>query len=465
MEETPAEKIIRLTGSLSSYKAHMTRSFNTVTTLCTTSTNHPSSRAAAKLQDQLDKLDAIWDSAQDVLLSLGEVDGGNFENYEKDAKTMAKQYEEAAENLLKTMSQLNKQPTPQPSQPPATTSDNGSTKPNDVLKPFTLTCEHTPVEFRHWQKKFKAYYQASAMDKRPVSEQHAYFQNCIDIKLEQRIQDKIDEDTPIFDCPNRTLSYMKALQDDFLVRYPLFTRRLDFFRYTQAQGQSFTDFSAILRSKGEEADLHELQPEDIYVFRYICGTSDQELKAKFLKRSSPKKEDLESEARAHESAASSMHAMSSGVNAVKSQSSNQSHRPRSQSRGRNNNEQSSSKPKCYRCGMKNHHTDQCKRTNVYCKHCDLKSHSTEACFSKGKRGRSSNRSRQTSNTENNQASQINVVRYERANGAKPTPRMEVRVEASKAHLCISHPRQNQLPPQLGKREVLCYHQSMYVTSL
>ena len=58
--------------------------------------------------------------------------------------------------------------------------------------------EHNPVEFRHWQRKYKVYHEANNFETRPVSEQQGYFLNCIDSKLEQRIQDKASEKTPIY---------------------------------------------------------------------------------------------------------------------------------------------------------------------------------------------------------------------------------------------------------------------------
>ena len=125
--------------------------------------------------------------------------------------------------------------------PPA--SDQGFARPNEALKPFTLTCENNPIEFRTWQRKFRVYYTTSSFDKRNLEEQQAYTTNCLDPKLEQRIQAKIETDTPVFGKEN---SIMKALEDDLLIRFPMFNRRLEFFQCTQSKGQSFTDFCAVL---------------------------------------------------------------------------------------------------------------------------------------------------------------------------------------------------------------------------
>ena len=75
--------------------------------------------------------------------------------------------------------------------------------------------------------------------------------------------------------------------------WPLFNRRLDFFRFEQKDGQQFSDFAAKLELKALEADLHTLTPEEIMVHWLICGCKITELKEKFLRLDSPDKAALE----------------------------------------------------------------------------------------------------------------------------------------------------------------------------
>ena len=41
--------------------------------------------------------------------------------------------------------------------------DDRIRKPNDALKPFTLTRDHSPVEFTQWLDQYEAYYTSSKM--------------------------------------------------------------------------------------------------------------------------------------------------------------------------------------------------------------------------------------------------------------------------------------------------------------
>jgi hypothetical protein len=54
------------------------------------------------------------------------------------------------------------------------------------------------------------------------------------------------------------------LKNEFLVEHPLFSRRLDFFRFKQGYGQSMSDAMADLRKLGDQATLDET---DLYIMR------------------------------------------------------------------------------------------------------------------------------------------------------------------------------------------------------
>ena len=357
------QRIESVKGTVNAHKGHLTRTINAATKMCILAETDQSTVMVAKLEGLMEKLDAQMEAIDVGILELAGLDPAKQKDYEAEAVTEQNKYDACNELILKAVAKINKPPAQAAAVAPG--AQNHHIKPNEALKPFTLTTEHNPVEFKMWIKKFKAYYQASNFESCPIGQQQAYLQACLDPKLEQRIQDQVDEDTPIFGEEN---SHIKLLEKDLLVRYPMFNRRLDFFKYNQAQDQAFSDFNANLKSKGDEADLHLLQPDDIYVFRYICGTTDKELKTRFLRLQNPTKENIQNEARAYESASSSLKAMANQVNKVgTSPNSGQGQRRgRSKSRNRNNG---ASKPqaegqlkgKCYRCGRTNHLSDDCRK--------------------------------------------------------------------------------------------------------
>ena len=70
--------------------------------------------------------------------------------------------------------------------------------PNEALKLFRLTKEHTQVEMMSWVRKFKAYFSSSNFSAWAIAEQQAYFRSVIDVNLETRIADRVLSDTPVF---------------------------------------------------------------------------------------------------------------------------------------------------------------------------------------------------------------------------------------------------------------------------
>ena len=171
------------------------------------------------------------------------------------------------------------------------------------------------------------------------------------------------------------VSCVELLRQEFLIQHPLFSRRMDFFSYTQAQGQAFTDWAAKLAKKGDEAALADLTVDDLYSMRYITGVSDQELRKEFLKQGDKSHKNLLQVADTYEMGkryTKSIHtrspgAHSSNVKAGKKQATS------------NRTEVSSvikelqREGKCFGCGQKPNdcaaHKEQCRARDATCKLC------------------------------------------------------------------------------------------------
>ena len=161
------------------------------------------------------------------------------------------------------------------------------TKPNEALKPFKLTKDHSPVEMASWVKKFKAYFTTSHFAVCSVAEQQAYFRSVIDVNLESRIADRVLPSTPVFSEHENISSCISILEEEFEARYPLAMRLVDLFNCRQSDGQLFSDFAADVRAKADRANLHELTPNDLVMMIYITRCKDQKLRGKFLKEKEP----------------------------------------------------------------------------------------------------------------------------------------------------------------------------------
>ena len=68
----------------------------------------------------------------------------------------------------------------------------------------------------------------------------------------------------------------------FEVKYPVFTKRLQYFKYREGKGQSFSEFRTQLHKLHEEANIKDLGPNEILSFHVLCGISDGKLRKKLM---------------------------------------------------------------------------------------------------------------------------------------------------------------------------------------
>jgi hypothetical protein len=154
---------------------------------------------------------------------------------------------------------------------------------------------------------------------------------------------------------------------------------LDYFRYLQATGQSFADYVAKLRQKGNEADLADLSVDELYVFRILSGISDMKLKEKLLELKSPSLAALVAEATDFEVARRNLKACG---NEAAARVSRQEERQGGAGRARSKSRAPYVGPKCPECGNREHEGDRpCPAASWACHNCGKKGH-----FSKARNG-------------------------------------------------------------------------------
>ena len=233
------------------------------------------------------------------------------------------------------------------------------------------------VEIKSWMRKFKAWYSSSSMELATLQEQQAYFRRVIDVNLENKLSPSIQEDTPIFGSESQ-VSCMQLLEEEFLLQYPLLTRRVDFFESQQTKGQLFSDWSAQLRALGDEASLTSLTTSDIYVMRYLTGTIDEKLREKFLKEEKPTVELLDKIAHQHEVAASSMRVMNNNRAEAKFVRQGQGYEAQGHHRIPSMKELIE-QHRCTRCGNPDHTSKTCSHKNSICFGCQEEGHLKMVC--------------------------------------------------------------------------------------
>ena len=346
---------------------------------------NPSSRGASELEEALyilkQKTDKVDELYTELLDEDDDADRAVVYNERLDANAdIRAQYVTAVLDLIE---QVGKAPVPQPAAAPAY-AGGGRPKICDALKPSTLTVENTPAEYRSWLNKYKAYYTTSRMDLYTVPEQHVFMYNVLSVDLETQITEHEDYDVqlPVFNDAGNSMA--DILTGVFHHRYPLFNRRLEFFRYTQSQGQGFTNYMANLRQKGDEADLHALGVDEMYVFRFLTGVCDTKLRERFLKLDNPNLEAMKQAARAYEVGKLAEEAMDErpGVSRVAKVDAARSTKKSGEYKPEKKKIPPELMGKCFRCGDPSHVVSACpmERKDCICTTCKKVGHLQIVCM-------------------------------------------------------------------------------------
>ena len=106
--------------------------------------------------------------------------------------------------------------------------------------------DNNPMVFRSWSNQFKSFFNTSRLNLCEVQDQHAYLRTCLDPELEEKITDQLDDTTPVFGAGG----CLEIITEKFNERYPLATRRNDFFQLTQQENQRFSDVATKLNKLG-----------------------------------------------------------------------------------------------------------------------------------------------------------------------------------------------------------------------
>ena len=136
------------------------------------------------------------------------------------------------------------------------------------LKPFKLTCNHTPKEFRTWLVQFHQYFSSGSISQKPLGLQRAFFDWCLDVDLLAELADIIHPTTDI----HGPEGCLKILEDKFCTIYPLFNHCWNYFQSSHKQDKTLDAY--LMSSLYNEADIKSLSKHDnlLIVFWPEIGT-------------------------------------------------------------------------------------------------------------------------------------------------------------------------------------------------
>ena len=357
--------------------------------------------------------------------------------------------------------------TPAPVNPVAPDGTAGAVRPkairpksNDAMKPDQLAPDAKPSVLRAWKKRFQVYYESHNMAEMPINEQQLYFMSCLTSKLESRMNDKVKDPTPVMPSAGASESCLELLEAEFLVTYPIESRRHDLFSCHQAHNESLTDFLIRLFELAQEADLEKLKKDDIILFLGLAGTCNKEFQRDFLRGEKHTLDQLKKMAQQYVKAESTVRGLkdTSKVHKVNQKGPNW----KQKDRGKPGQQQSSQT--CWRCltpCSPEHNPNSCRFKTANCKQCGKLGHIKVACPSNTRRAQVKTAEGDDQEEEEPDTAEFKAVRAvnaARANGVfasskmitskgkvtkvknphnRPTPKMEVTLSGLKGEMTPS----------------------------
>ena len=102
-----------------------------------------------------------------------------------------------------------------------------------------LTEEHSPLEYKAWKRKWRAYFDTSCLESQDIQVQLSFLDAVLDAHLSNSLQDKALDDSEMY----ATNGVIEKL--DCKHFYPLSVRCTKFWNYKQKPGQKYSEALAI----------------------------------------------------------------------------------------------------------------------------------------------------------------------------------------------------------------------------
>ena len=200
-------------------------------------------------QERIKKSFAKIINILDELQTIPNLPDAGLQANEDNKEAVQARYKDIMERVMTTIQEIATFPAIIAAAPSPAVANCANTTPRiiDSLKPEKLTEGHNPVKFRSWASQWR-------LDVLGLEDQQQYFRVCIDPTLFDNISSSIDAQTPILS----TGGCIDILMQEFNQIYPLATRKMAYFHFSQDQGESFSSFTRQLKKIGNEADLQNI---------------------------------------------------------------------------------------------------------------------------------------------------------------------------------------------------------------
>jgi transposase InsO family protein len=353
--------------SLQALRGHFTRTINALTSTVDGADKNPNAHSEEAIMRAIRRVEAARDTLENKCMHTLELPDCNAERSTRIEGYLA--------DMADRMNAAFRRPRP---------------KICDTLKPFRLKHDSYPNDLRLWKESYNAFYHASALDNYTVEQQHAFLFSCINSQLATKIREH-DLYRANLGTFGDVDSLMALIDDLFGNRYPVFTRRLEYFRLQQPQGMKFTDWALRLKTRGDGADLDGgLTRDQIEVFRWFTGVTDPKLRERFFLLENPTLPALKAEAQRYEALTTAESALKRERTQAKQVRTDDRQRPPKRSNF-NNRKRSSKYPsflrgKCFKCASPDHISTKCPKNSKFlkCKFCKKTGHVEAVCLSKHK---------------------------------------------------------------------------------
>ena len=172
------------------------------------------------------------------------------------------------------------------------------------------------------------------------------------------------------------MTCMEAIENEFLDKYPLTSRRHEVMQFRQPRGTAASEFYDKVAAMCTEADLLAINGDELIATLMICNTTGEELKGELMKIENPTQKKVKEEAKAQERKRINMKKTADVQKAYTATSGKDR-------QGKRKEERKSEKLLCWSCGNEGHRSRECnkKKEDLFCKKCNKKGHI--ARFAKG----------------------------------------------------------------------------------
>ena len=377
IDPTEAQRIVTIK------KRNFTRQFNALGKLTAFAGQNPSSYAVSELNKCKEKFHTAYGELCDALDTFLELEPKFEKDHDLILDESQQRFEDMIQRTLACLTDISAPPTTPGHAPPnpagGAIAAPQTTRLMEGLKPPILTKDFTPVEYKSWVRKFRSYFNTGRVDRLQVEDQQSVWRICVDPHIEERIADQMTDTTPVFGVGG----VMDMLDEDFQTKYPLTTRRADYFRLQQKEGQPFSEHMAKLLRIAKEAELAALTVDDLHCFRLISSVTDKKLREKFLKLETPTLADLTKAVRAYERVQATCDALDEEDNQARARpikTAPSTTKPDDRRPDRRTDKKKA--PHCFACGSPDHLRNICKLRDSTCTFCQKRGHTEAVCRSK-----------------------------------------------------------------------------------